>query len=166
MLLSKPMKALTTFTIALGFLAIGGSPPATANSFGAFAGTWSGSGTITVQNGSRERLRCRGNFRPGGGGASLSLNLRCASDSYKFEFQSEVTSDGGNLSGTWNEVTRSVYGSVTGRIAGNRIDASAVAAGFTAAISLRASGNSQQVSIRAPGSEISDVSISLARGGR
>ena len=29
-----------------------------------------------------------------------------------------------------------------------------------------ARGNSQQVSIRAPGSEISEVSISLARGGR
>jgi hypothetical protein len=166
MSLSKPMNALKTLTIALGFLTVAGSATATADTFSAFAGNWAGSGTIKVQDGSRERLRCRGNFRPGSGGAALNINLRCASDSYKFEFQSEVTSDGGNISGSWNEVTRSVYGSVSGRVSGNRIDASAVAAGFTAAISLRASGNNQQVSIRAPGSEISEVSISLARGGR
>ena len=159
------MNALKTFILALGFLTAAGGATATADTFSAFAGSWAGSGTIKVQDGSRERLRCRGNFRPSGG-SSLALSLRCASDSYKFEFQSEVTSDGGNLSGTWNEVTRSVYGSVNGRISGNRIDASAVAAGFTAAISLTARGNNQQVSIRAPGSEISEVSISLARGGR
>lgn len=159
------MNALKTFTIALGFLTAA-SGMATAEPFTPFAGSWAGSGTITVQDGSKERLRCRGNFRPGSGGSALSLNLRCASDSYKFEFQSDVTSDGGNISGSWNEVTRSVYGSVSGRISGNRIDASAVAAGFTAAIALTARGNSQHVSIRAPGSEISEVSISLARGGR
>jgi len=50
-----------------------------------------------------------------------------------------------------------VYGSVSGRVSGSRIDASAVAAGFTAAISLTVRGSSQQVSIRSPGSEISDV---------
>jgi hypothetical protein len=160
------MNALKSFTIALGFLTAAGGATATANPFAPFTGNWAGSGTITVQDGSRERLRCRGNFRPGAGGASLNLNLRCASDSYKFEFQSEVTSDGGNISGSWNEVTRSVYGSVSGRLAGNRIDASAVAAGFTAAIALTARGNNQHVSIRAPGSEISEVSISLARGAR
>jgi hypothetical protein len=93
------------------------------------------------------------------------MGLRCASDSYKFELQSDIKAEGGNISGSWNELTRQVYGSISGRATGNRIDASAVAVGFNAAISLTARGNTQQVSIRAPGSEISEVAISLSRGG-
>jgi hypothetical protein len=158
------MKAFKTFAVAFGMLAIAGEAPAPAAQFNQFVGNWSGSGTITVRDGGRERLRCRGSFA--GGGNTLSMTLRCASDSYKFELQSDVRADGNNISGSWNELTRHVYGSISGRVTGNRIDASAVAAGFTASISLAARGNSQQVSIRAPGSEISEVSISLSRGGR
>ena len=158
------MNAFRVFAITLGLLIAGWATPAPAQQFNQFVGNWSGSGTITVKDGERERLRCRGQFT--GGGSALNMHLRCASDSYKFELQSDIRSDGNNISGSWNELTRHVYGSISGRIAGNRIDASAVAAGFTASISLATRGNNQQVLIRAPGSEISEVSISLARGGR
>jgi hypothetical protein len=156
------MNAFKTFAVALGLMTI--ADVASAQDFRQFLGNWSGSGTITVRDGARERLRCRGSFT--GAGSGLTMNLRCASDSYKFELQSDIQSDGGNISGSWNEMTRHVYGSISGRAANNRIEASAVAPGFTAAISLAIRGNSQQVSIRAPGSEISEVAISLSRGGR
>ena len=129
-----------------------------------FAGNWSGSGKITVQNGSSERIRCRSSNTASGN--ALGLTLRCASDSYKFELASDITSDGGNLSGSWNETTRGVVGSLTGRISGNSITATANAVGFNAALSIRASGNSLNVSIRSPGSEISEVAIAMAKGGR
>jgi hypothetical protein len=158
------MKAVRTFAVALGFLVGASEVPASAAQFNQFVGNWAGSGTITIRDGARERLRCRVRFT--GGNNELSLSLRCASDSYKFELQSDITADGNNISGSWNELTRHVYGTISGRTTGNRIDASAVAAGFTASISLFARGNSQQVSIRAPGSEISEVAISLSRGGR
>jgi hypothetical protein len=156
------MNAFRTLAFALGLLAIAGWTPAPAQQFRPFVGNWSGSGAITLKDGGRERLRCRGRFT--GGDNVLNLGLRCASDSYNFELQSDLKADGNNISGSWNELTRNVFGSLTGRISGSRIDASAVAAGFTAAISLHARGNSQQVSIRAPGSEISDVAITLSRG--
>ena len=129
-----------------------------------FAGNWSGAGKITVQNGSSERIRCRSSNTASGN--SLGLTLRCASDSYKFELASDITSDGGNLSGSWNETTRGVVGSLTGKASGNNITATANAVGFNAALAIRASGNSLSVSIRSPGSEISEVAISMSRGGK
>jgi hypothetical protein len=130
-----------------------------------FAGNWSGSGKIHVSNGASERIRCRGTYRPADSG--LSLSLRCASDSYKFELASDIKYDGaGGISGSWNETSRQVYGSLSGKASANRIDASAQTVGFSATISIALRGNNQSVSIRSPGSEISEVSVSLSRAGR
>jgi hypothetical protein len=129
-----------------------------------FAGTWSGSGKITVQNGSSERIRCRSSNTASGNG--LALTLRCASDSYKFELASDITSDGSNISGSWNETTRGVMGSLSGKATASNISATANAVGFNATLQIHATGNGLSVLIRSPGSEISDVSISMSRGGR
>src|SRR5262245_55308147 len=71
-----------------------------------FAGNWSGNGKITTNDGNSERIRCRSNNASTAKG--LALSLRCASDSYKFDLASDVTNDGGNISGSWNETTRGV----------------------------------------------------------
>ncbi len=136
------------------------SAPADAETFSAFAGNWSGSGTIEV-SGAKERLRCRSTNTESGN--SLKLSLRCASDSYKFELTSDITNDGGNISGSWNETSRGVSGSLSGKINGGRIQATAQSVGFTAGLAISSAGGKQSVSIRSPGSEISDVSISMAR---
>ena len=54
------------------------------------AGAWTGTGTITFSDGTRERLRCRSNYQPDAAGATMQLSLTCASDSYKFELASQV----------------------------------------------------------------------------
>ena len=136
------------------------------NPFANLAGSWSGQGKIVVKDGGSERIRCRGSYRPGGGGTTLTISLRCASDSYKFELASDVTYDGGTISGSWNETSRQVYGQLSGRVTANNIQAQASAVGVTASISIVTRGNSQSVSIRSPGSEISEVSVTMARAGR
>jgi hypothetical protein len=130
-----------------------------------FAGTWSGNGKITVQNGTSERIRCRDTNTASG--TSLTLTMRCASDSYKFDLSSEISADGGgSISGSWNETTRGVYGSLSGKIAGSNITATATAVGVTAALSIKTAGGSLSVSIRSPGSEVSEVTVTMARAGR
>ena len=131
-----------------------------------FAGNWSGGGKITVQNGSSERIRCRSSNGNNASGNALSMNLRCASDSYKFELASDINSDGSNISGSWNETTRGVMGSLSGKVTANNIQATANAVGFSASLAIRASGNSLSVSIRSPGAEISEVSVSMTKSGR
>jgi len=136
------------------------------NPFASLAGSWSGVGRISVQDGSSERIRCRGSYRPDRAGTSLALHLRCASDSYTFELSSDITNERGVLSGSWNESSRQVYGSLSGRVAGGHIQATASSPAFTATLSIETRGNSQNVVIRAPGSQISEVTVRLARAGR
>jgi hypothetical protein len=153
---------LAAAAIALGLLAFTSSHVTAADGpLAQFAGNWSGSGKIVAQNGISERIRCRSSNNASGN--ALTLSLRCASDSYKFELASDITSDGGNLSGSWNETTRGVIGSLSGKFTPGNIQAQASAVGFNAGLAIRVSGHSLGVTIRAPGSEITEVSISMAK---
>jgi hypothetical protein len=126
-----------------------------------FAGNWSGSGKITVQNGTSERIRCRSSNTASGN--ALALSMRCASDSYKFDLSSDIAAEGTSISGSWNETSRGVIGALSGKISGNNITATATSVAVTAALSIRTSGNALTVSIRSPGSEVSEVAVSMAR---
>jgi hypothetical protein len=163
------MNAMKSGAIAviLGLLAFAAGPAQSSDKpFAGLSGSWSGNGKITANNGASERIRCRGTYRANEVGTTLSLSLRCAGDSYKFEIASDITYDGGTISGSWNEITRHVQGSISGRATANNIQAQASAVGFNAALSIATRGNSQSVSIRSPGSEISEVSVTMARAGR
>ena len=127
-----------------------------------FAGNYTGNGKITVKDGTSERIRCRSTNTATGNG--LNLSMRCASDSYRFDLGSELTASGNEISGSWNETTRGVTGSVSGRINGGTIQGTASAVGVTAGIAIHSTANSLSVSIRSPGSEVSEVSVAMAKG--
>jgi len=131
--------------------------------FSALAGSWSGGGMIKKSNGTGERIRCRAAYEPSG--ATLGLRLRCASDSYNFDLTSQVSYQGGAISGSWQEATRGVSGPIQGRSAGEgrQIQASTQAIGFSANISLNTKGNHQSVQIVAPGAEVPEVTVSLEK---
>ena len=129
--------------------------------FAAMIGSWSGGGTLSLSNGTKERIRCRANYQDGG--ATMSLELRCASDSYRFELQSNVSHNGGDLSGTWSEATRGAGGNISGTINRGRIQARAVGTGFSASLGMATAGSKQSIVIQSPGSELEQVNISLNR---
>jgi hypothetical protein len=131
--------------------------------FAGFDGNWSGTGTVTMSDGSSEKIRCRASYKEGGGGNALEQSLRCASDSYKFDLASNVKSDGSNVSGSWSEASRNVYGNLNGKAGGGQIDVFVEAAGFAANITLTTKGNKQNVSISSKG-EIRGVNISMTKG--
>ncbi len=126
------------------------------------AGVWSGVGTVTLDDGSTERIRCRETAAVGGGGTGLNLTLTCASDSYKFDLSGNVISQGGALSGTWSEASRGVSGSLEGRGGNGNFEVVASAAGFTANLSVATRGSRQSVGIRAE-SGFRGATIALAR---
>ena len=126
------------------------------------AGNWSGGGTVTLDDGSTERIRCRATYAVGEGGNGLNQTLTCASDSYRFNLASNVVSQGGTLSGTWSESSRGVQGTLEGRGGSGNFQVVATAPGFSANISLTTRGNRQSVSIRSE-STFRAASISLSR---
>jgi hypothetical protein len=135
---------------------------AQAGPFTGMAGNWSGAGTVTLDDGSTERIRCRASYAVGAGGNGLNLTLVCASDSYKFDLSGNIISERGALSGTWSESSRGVNGTLEGRAASGNFQMVANAAGFTANLTMTTRGNRQSVVIRA-GSGFRGASIALSR---
>jgi hypothetical protein len=137
-------------------------PPGHAQSgpFAGLAGRWAGGGTVSLDDGSTERIRCRASYAVGG--PEMELNLLCASDAYKFDLHADVVDQGGAIAGTWSESSRNVSGNLQGRGRGGNFQVLASAPGFNAQISLTTNGNRQSVVIRAD-SQFRGATINLSR---
>jgi hypothetical protein len=98
-----------------------------------------------------------------GTGLGLKQNLHCASDSYKFDLSSEVTSQGDRISGNWSEKSRNIFGNLQGTAGGGQIEVFVEASGFAANLTLKTTGNKQTVQISSKG-EIRGVSITMTKG--
>src|SRR3954453_17442791 len=131
--------------------------------FAGFDGSWSGGGTVALSDGSTERIRCKADYKVNGSGLGLKQNLHCASDSYKFDLSSEVTSNGERISGNWSERSRNIFGNLQGTAGGGQIDVFVEAAGFAANLTLTTRGNKQSVQISSKG-EIRGVNITMTKG--
>jgi hypothetical protein len=136
---------------------------AVSSPFAAMAGSWSGGGVLNMSDGSQEPLRCRASYDVAGTGAELHLNLRCASASYNFDLASDVQYRGGEISGDWTEASRNASGTISGRAAGGHIEAAASGQNFSAGLSLTTRGSPQTVSIRPQGTNVTAVSLEMAR---
>ena len=131
--------------------------------FVGFDGAWSGNGSVTLSDGTTEHLRCKADYKVNGNGLGLKQNLHCASDSYKFDLSSDVTSQGDRISGNWSEASRNIFGNLQGTAGGGRIDVFVEASGFAANLTLTTTGNKQTVEISSKG-EIRGVNITLVKG--
>jgi hypothetical protein len=133
--------------------------------FADLPGSWAGTGTIALSSGTKERIRCKAEYRLVTR-TNLQLEITCASDSYKFELQANVAASGQSLSGNWTELSRRVAGQIAGNVAGDRIQARAEGQTFTALFAMTTRGNRQSVSIESPGSEMAGIAITLVRRSR
>ena len=131
--------------------------------FAGFDGAWTGTGTVSLSDGTNEHIRCKADYKVNGSGLGLKQNLHCASDSYKFDLSSDVTSQGDRISGNWSEASRNIFGNLQGTAGGGQIEVFVEANGFAAVINLTTRGNKQSVSISSKG-EIRGVSINMVRG--
>jgi hypothetical protein len=157
------MRRLILAAVTLFVAAMSGSVSyAQSGPFAGMAGNWSGGGTVTLEDGSTERIRCRATYAVGAGGTGLNQTLLCASDSYKFDLKSNVIAERGALSGTWSETSRGVNGNLEGRGSSGNFQVVVSAPGFTANVSLTTRGNRQSVVIRSE-SLFRGATISLSR---
>jgi hypothetical protein len=132
--------------------------------FAGLVGNWAGSGTILLGNGGRESIRCRARYSVSADGNGLQQSLRCASDSYRFDLSSNVTSQGGQLSGMWNESSHNMSGTISGTARPGQFQVIVTSPSFSANLSLALNGDRQVVVISAPpGGQLTGVSIVLAR---
>ncbi|MGV7217584.1 hypothetical protein [Bradyrhizobium sp. UFLA05-112] len=128
--------------------------------FAALAGSWSGGGTVMLDDGSTERIRCRAKYAPAG--PAMEMSLTCASDAYKFNLSASVRAEGNAITGSWSEASRNISGVIKGRGGGANFEVVAETAGFNASIALHTSGTKQTVTMRAD-SQFRGANIALSR---
>ena len=78
------------------------------------AGTWSGGGTVTLDDGSSERIRCRATYKVSGASMDMSPHLR----QRRLQVQPvrrRWSHQGGEVTGSWSETSRNIGGSIQGR---------------------------------------------------
>src|SRR5947209_2963658 len=160
---SLPGQALRAAGICAAITLSASAGHAQSGPFTGFNGAWSGNGTVALSDGTTERIRCKADYKVDGSGLGLKQNLRCASDSYKFDLTSDVTSQGDRISGSWSEASRNINGNLQGTAGGGQIDVFVEASGFAANLSLRTNGSKQTVQINSKG-EIRGVNITMTKG--
>ncbi len=156
--------AALSWSVAALLSVAGIAPAAAAGPFTGFPGEWSGTGDITMSDGSHDRIKCKASYSAGPSGESLNINVNCASDSYRVNIISNIVAQGETFSGTWRETTRQVSGDVTGRVPGpGQYQASLQGTGFGIELAATSNGKVQAITINAQGTDVQNVRISLRR---
>ena len=162
--LSRPLVGAALLASALLGLTAGAQAQRGATGpFGDIVGSWTGNGTVSLANGSNERIRCQAAYALGDDPNNLRTALRCASDSYKFELNSDVNFQGGSIQGAWREATRNLSGQVSGTAGPGEVAAKINSPGFAGTFTVATRGDKQSVSMQAPGTALAAVTISLSR---
>ena len=156
--------AAATSIVALPALSPEAAAAADLGAFAALSGVWTGSGTLSLENGTKERLRCRAQYVVTENNTNVTQSLRCDGDTYHFHVNAFVTDKGGTLSGNWTEETRNASGTVSGRASGSTLSINVSAGGaFSARMTVATAGSGQSVDIKVKGSDITDVSVKMGK---
>lgn len=123
-------------------------------------GAWSGSGTYRLQDGTSEKLRCDAYYT--GAGSQLGIAVRCSGQNNKIEMRSKLTSNGGALSGNWEERTYNASGNVTGKLTEQSIKL-AISGGVGGSMTITYDKAKQNVAIATEGTPLKSVTVSLSR---
>jgi hypothetical protein len=120
---------------------------------------------MAMASGAKESILCQSAYVIGDGAsiATLQMELRCANSNTKFELQGDLQYDNGAISGVWSELSHGISGKMSGNIVGDRLRVIAESPIFQASIELTTRGAHQSIKIQSPGSEMSEVLISLSR---
>jgi len=119
---------------------------------------------MSLQNGTKERIRCRAQYVVTENGTNLQQSLRCDSDTDQIRINAHINDHGGSLSGGWAEEVHNASGSLRGSAHGDTLSIN-VASGsaFSAHMSIVTAGGRQSVDIRPKGIGVTDVSVTMTK---
>lgn len=126
-------------------------------------GRWSGTGSIKLNNGSTENVKCVATYFVSDGGTQVAQNLRCASQSYRIDAKANFVVRGTQVTGNWEERQYAQTGAVSGRVTSNGFNLHINGPHFTAAMQVTSSSCKQSISIAPKGFDISRISIGLGK---
>jgi hypothetical protein len=134
------------------------------STFQALDGAWSGSGSVRLENGKSERLKCKGYYNAKGDGSTLGMAINCGNASFKINMRANLRNAGGSISGTWEEREFNQTGIVAGRKTSSGFDLKFTGA-LSGSMSVSTTGGNQTVSISTGGPGFTGVKLQFAKSG-
>ncbi|MCC7251333.1 hypothetical protein [Hyphomicrobium sp.] len=131
--------------------------------FSALDGAWAGSGSVRLENGKTERLKCRGYYNAKQGN-SLGMAINCGNASFKINMRASLRSAGGTITGTWEEREFNQTGNVSGKQTANGFSLRFSGA-LSGSMSVSMTGARQTVSISTGGPGFTGVNLQFAKSG-
>lgn len=153
------------FALFAALAAVASSAPAAAvdATFAALDGAWGGSGSVRLENGKTERLRCRGYYNAKTG-TTLGMAINCGNASFKINMRANLRNAGGSITGTWEEREFNQTGNVSGKQTANGFNLRFTGA-LSGSMSVATTGSSQTVSIKTGGPGFTGVNLQFAKNG-
>lgn len=127
------------------------------------AGRWSGWGSIRMESGAWEQVKCVAVYQVKDGGGRLTQNLRCASRSYRIDAVADLDVIGAVVSGRWEERSYEAKGTVSGRLTDEGFSLSIQGDSFSAAMAVTVGGCRQSLTIVPRGFEIERIAVGLEK---
>ncbi len=103
-------------------------------------GAWRGSGTVKPIGGAEERIACRVHYNTSA--ARVDQKISCAGTDYKFDAGADVSCDGNDVSGIWNEKVANNTGQIKGKISGDHMNIEVDGPNFQGRFAVKVSGSS------------------------
>lgn len=155
-LLRSVHRALWTALAVASWAAPGAANP----TFAPLLGSWGGSGTYRLQDGTSEKLKCDAYYT--GSGSQLGIAVRCSGQNNKIEMRSKLSASGTALSGSWEERTYNAEGAVTGKLSDTRLSL-AITGIVTGSMTITYDKSRQNVAIATEGTPLKSVTVTLSR---
>ena len=127
-----------------------------------YAGYWTGTGKVSMTNGSTEQVKCVVTYKVTG--QELRQNVRCAGQGFSFNGTAQLqVAQSGSVTGSWTENTYAATGDVTGKTTDKGLLLSISGQTFTAVMDVSTSACKQTMDIVPKGLEVSRISIGLGK---
>ena len=125
-------------------------------------GYWTGTGKVTMTNGSSENVKCVVIYKVAT--SSFRQTIRCASQGFSFNGTAELdVAQSGSVTGNWTENTYSAKGDVTGKTTEKGFSLAISGATFTAAMDVTTTTCKQTLDIVPQGLEVKRISLGLGK---
>lgn len=128
--------------------------------FAPLLGSWGGSGTYKLQDGTSEKLKCDAYYT--GTGSQLGIAVRCSGQTNKIEMRCKLSANGTSLSGNWEERTYNAEGAVSGTLSDTKLTFS-ISGGVSGRMTITFDQSKQNVAIATEGIPLKSVNVSLSR---
>ena len=131
--------------------------------FAQLAGSWHGTGHVRWSDGSNGHVTCRSNYIQKPGGSELTLAIRCESETSKIDMKSNISNEGGRLSGTWSEKNFGLEGDIDGSSSANKLSMR-ITGQLLGSMTVSVNGATHNIDISVNGPGFNSVSIAFSKG--